>query len=151
VQNCRPPQISRLERVADCGIIAPRRTSGAHLHRPWRASLRRGTLRRPPDSSSRAVTLRIVSRPGESAAVALLELKYRYPPTGETWADTYFFYGGTELWEARLDGATAIVGVTWPLESRPSEGTSTLYLVKPRESAPVRRQTRTEQRDDART
>jgi hypothetical protein len=35
VQNRRPLQISRLERVADCGIIAPRRTSSAHLHRPW--------------------------------------------------------------------------------------------------------------------
>jgi len=26
-----------LERVAGCGIIAPRRSNSAHLHRPWRA------------------------------------------------------------------------------------------------------------------
>ena len=44
MQNRRPPQISRLERVADCGIIAPRRTSSAHLHRPWRATVRQSSL-----------------------------------------------------------------------------------------------------------
>jgi hypothetical protein len=33
-----PSQIYRLERVAGCGIIAPRRSNSAHLHRPWRAT-----------------------------------------------------------------------------------------------------------------
>jgi len=33
----RPSQIYRMERVPDCGIIAPRRKSSAHLHRPRRA------------------------------------------------------------------------------------------------------------------
>jgi hypothetical protein len=28
----------RLERVVGGGIIAPRRSSSAHLHRPWRAT-----------------------------------------------------------------------------------------------------------------
>src|SRR5438034_7217879 len=28
----------RFERVADCPIIAPRRSNSAHLHRPWRAN-----------------------------------------------------------------------------------------------------------------
>jgi hypothetical protein len=74
-----------------------------------------------------------VSRPGESAAVALPDLKYRYPPIGETQADTHFFYGGIELWDARIDGVTAVVGVSWPFKSRPREGTSFLYLLKPRE------------------
>ena len=74
-----------------------------------------------------------VSRPGENAAVALPDLKYRYPPVGESRADTHVFYGGIELWEARIDGMTAIVGVAWPLKSQPRDGTSILYLVKPRE------------------
>jgi hypothetical protein len=33
----RPSQIYRSERVVGCGIIGARRTSSAHLHRPWRA------------------------------------------------------------------------------------------------------------------
>jgi hypothetical protein len=37
VQYRRPSQICRLERVVGYGIIAPRRRSSAHLHRPWRA------------------------------------------------------------------------------------------------------------------
>src|SRR5262249_396116 len=36
---------SPLARVAGRGIIVPRQTRSAHLHRPWRANLRRGTLR----------------------------------------------------------------------------------------------------------
>jgi hypothetical protein len=38
VQNRRPSQICGLERVADSGIIAPRRNTSAHLHRLWRAN-----------------------------------------------------------------------------------------------------------------
>ena len=38
--NRKPSQHCRLERAAARGIIAPRRTSSAHLHRPWRATLR---------------------------------------------------------------------------------------------------------------
>ena len=37
-QDRRPSQICRLERAAGPNIIAPRRTSSAHLHRPWRAT-----------------------------------------------------------------------------------------------------------------
>jgi hypothetical protein len=37
----RPSRISRLERAAGCGIIGAQRTSIAHLHRPWRASVPR--------------------------------------------------------------------------------------------------------------
>src|SRR6266852_4870642 len=33
-----PSQIKRLERSAGCSLIAPRRSSSAHLHRPWRAT-----------------------------------------------------------------------------------------------------------------
>jgi hypothetical protein len=47
-------------------------------------------------------------------------------PVGETRADTLFFYGGIELWEARIDGVTAIVGVAWPFKSQPRDGTSML-------------------------
>jgi hypothetical protein len=35
------------ERVIAYGIIAPRRSNSAHLHRPWRAIIRQSTLRRP--------------------------------------------------------------------------------------------------------
>src|SRR6266851_5088066 len=41
-------QICRLEHVASCGIIAPRRMSSAHLRRPWRAT-RKSTPRRAMD------------------------------------------------------------------------------------------------------
>ena len=37
-QRHRPSQICRLERVAAPGIIALRRNSSAHLHRPWRGN-----------------------------------------------------------------------------------------------------------------
>src|SRR5258708_32208468 len=61
VQDRTLSQIYRLERVAGCGIIAPRRTNSAHLHRPWRATARKGTLPRPP-AGFRAV-VRNSSRP----------------------------------------------------------------------------------------
>ena len=38
VQDRGASQTCRLERVAGCGIIAPRRTNSAHHHRPWRAT-----------------------------------------------------------------------------------------------------------------
>jgi hypothetical protein len=34
-----PSEICQLKRAAGCGIIAPRRSNSAHLHRPWRASV----------------------------------------------------------------------------------------------------------------
>jgi hypothetical protein len=45
VQTRKVSQLCRLERVAGCGIIGERRTGSAHLHRPWRATLR-SSLRR---------------------------------------------------------------------------------------------------------
>src|SRR5712671_2126201 len=36
-QNRRQSETYRLERMAGRGIIAPRRSNSAHLHRPWRA------------------------------------------------------------------------------------------------------------------
>jgi hypothetical protein len=38
VQSRRVSQLFRVGRVAGCGIIGERRTSSAHLHRPWRAN-----------------------------------------------------------------------------------------------------------------
>src|SRR5271154_7154561 len=37
VQDRGASRFCRLERMADCGIIAPRRTHNAHLHRPSHA------------------------------------------------------------------------------------------------------------------
>jgi len=37
--NRRPSQLCRLGRVADGDIIAPRRSSSAHLRRSWRATV----------------------------------------------------------------------------------------------------------------
>ena len=37
-QDRRTSQMYRLERAEGGGIIAPRRSSSAHLHRPWRAT-----------------------------------------------------------------------------------------------------------------
>src|SRR5215470_16123321 len=76
-----------------------------------------------------------VSRPGESALVALRELKNRFAPIGQPFAGTYFSYGGREHWEARIDGKAVIIGVVWPNKNRPDEGTSQLYLIKARDSA----------------
>ena len=45
--------ISRLKRVRGRPIIAPRRTSSAHHHRPRRAILRQGTLPRPSRGGAR--------------------------------------------------------------------------------------------------
>ena len=42
----RTSQIWRSKRVVGCGIIAPRRSSSAHLHRPWRATVRFVRFRR---------------------------------------------------------------------------------------------------------
>ena len=39
-QDRRPSQYHRLERLVGRGILAPRRTNSAHLHRPWRATAR---------------------------------------------------------------------------------------------------------------
>src|SRR5262249_31618060 len=38
VQDRRPSRPCRLERIPGSGIIAPRRSYGAHLHRPWCAT-----------------------------------------------------------------------------------------------------------------
>jgi hypothetical protein len=37
VLDRRSSQTCPFERVADCGIISPRRSSSAHLRQPWRA------------------------------------------------------------------------------------------------------------------
>src|SRR5881397_1791514 len=43
----RASRIVRLERVAGHSIIAPQRSSSAHLHRPWRAIIRFCTISLP--------------------------------------------------------------------------------------------------------
>jgi hypothetical protein len=80
-----------------------------------------------------------VSRPGETAAVALRELKNRFPPIGESWTGAYFSYGGMEHWETRINDVTAIMGVVWPNKDQPDEGSSQLYLIKRRDSPPPKR------------
>ena len=57
-KNRRPSQTCRLERAAGCGLIGERRKNSAHLHRPWRATVRQSTLKRPVSARSRAITLR---------------------------------------------------------------------------------------------
>ena len=73
-----------------------------------------------------------ISRPGESATIALRELKHRYPPIHKTRTGTALFYGGSERWEARIDGVSVVMGVLWPLKTLPDEGTCYLYVAKPR-------------------
>jgi hypothetical protein len=72
-----------------------------------------------------------VSRPGESAAIALHDLKRRYPPSsGKTSEGTVFFHGGSERWDSLVDGNVLTIGVNWPLKNDPSSGTSVLYVLK---------------------
>ena len=47
----------RLKRVAGCGIIGPQRTNSAHLHRPWRATVRQTTKSRPAATHSHTIVL----------------------------------------------------------------------------------------------
>ena len=58
MQDRRQSQYCRLERVAGCGIIAPRRTHSAHLHRPWRANLRQSTREHPIGADLTAILRR---------------------------------------------------------------------------------------------
>jgi len=55
VQDRSASQIYRLERLAGCRIIAPRRSSSAHLHRPWRAAMARRTLSRLASTMARCL------------------------------------------------------------------------------------------------
>jgi len=72
-----------------------------------------------------------ISRPGDSAATALPELKKRYPPKGVTVSDgTVFSYGGGESWETVSGQTTFTIGVNWPFRGDPSKGTSMLYVLK---------------------
>jgi hypothetical protein len=72
-----------------------------------------------------------VSRPGESAAVALPELKRRYPPTAaETVTGAVFFYGGYEEWQTQINGRTLTIGVNWPARGDPSSGTCMMYVAE---------------------
>ncbi len=73
-----------------------------------------------------------VSRLGESAAEALARLKRQYPPQeGSTETGTEFFYGGFERWRIAGDRKGLILGVSWPMQSLPGEGTGFLYVVRP--------------------
>ncbi len=75
-----------------------------------------------------------VSRPGLSAADALVELKRRFPPgRGATYRGTESFYGGSETWAAEAGGTQVIVGVSWPARLFPEQGTGFIYLVKLRQ------------------
>ena len=75
-----------------------------------------------------------VSRPGLSAADIMVDLKRRLPPEhGETSLGTEAFYGGSEIWAAEVHGTEVIIGVNWPIQSAPSEGTGMIYLVKLRQ------------------
>jgi hypothetical protein len=51
----RSSRYCRLERVAGSGIIAPRRSSSAHLHRPWRATLHQSATSHPATSRCGAI------------------------------------------------------------------------------------------------
>jgi hypothetical protein len=78
-----------------------------------------------------------LSRPGESAAIALPELKRRYPPTGGAPERApYFFYGGYEQWETRINDKVLTIGVNWPVQGDPSAGSSMLYVATVRTDRP---------------
>jgi hypothetical protein len=80
-----------------------------------------------------------ISRPGESATIALNELKRRYPPTaGKSSQGPFVFYGGYEQWETQIDGQPLTIGVNWPTQANPSEGTSMMYVLKLRADRPAR-------------
>ena len=73
-----------------------------------------------------------VSRPGESGAVSIAELRRRYPPReGSVDAGTEFFYGGFARWLATIGGEEMMIGVSWPMRDRPEEGTAFLYAARP--------------------
>lgn len=71
-----------------------------------------------------------VSRPGESGAEALAELRRRYPPTGAVERGPEFFNGGFERWSIDLAGQTASLSVSWPMLQQPELGASILSIVR---------------------
>ncbi|MCR0981194.1 hypothetical protein [Roseomonas populi] len=86
----------------------------------------------PPSAGRPFAVCWHVSRPGESAAAAMAELRRRYPPReGSVERGTEFFYGGSERWRAAGPGGDVLVGLSWPFQDRPGEGTAFLYVVRP--------------------
>jgi hypothetical protein len=71
-----------------------------------------------------------VSRPGESGAQSLADLRRRYPPIGAAERGTEFSYGGVEQWPIDLDGQTVFLSVSWPMLQQPELGTSILAVVR---------------------
>lgn len=73
-----------------------------------------------------------VSRPGDSAAVALPALTRRFPPLpGSVETGTEMFYGGFQQWRARVGTNEVTLGVSWALQGQPGMGVSMLYVVTP--------------------
>lgn len=71
-----------------------------------------------------------VSRPGESGAEALADLRRRFPPTGAVERGTEGSYGGIERWPAELAGQTVFLSVSWPMLQQPYLGASSLAVVR---------------------
>ena len=64
----------------------------------------------------------------------LAALKRRFPPAhGATSRGTEAFYGGSETWAAEAGGSQVIVGVSWPMQGSPDQGTGFVYLARPRQ------------------
>ena len=73
------------------------------------------------------------SQPGTSPADMLVELKQRLPPKGGvTYRGSDTFYGGTERWAVEIGRRQVTVGVIWPIQQSPEQGTGIVYLAKPR-------------------
>lgn len=73
-----------------------------------------------------------LSRPGETPAQALAELRRRYPPeSGVTQTGTEAFYGGFERWPVRIAGEAFILGISWPMREQLESGAAYLYVVRP--------------------
>lgn len=75
------------------------------------------------------------SRPGDSGAEALSELRRRFPPAGPAERGTEYFHGGFERWPIDLAGQTVFLSVSWPLLQQPEQGSSILAVLRLR--APV--------------
>jgi hypothetical protein len=71
-----------------------------------------------------------VSRPGESGAEALANLRRRFPPVGAIERSTEFSYGGIERWPVKFAGQTVFLSVSWPMLQQPELGTSILAVVR---------------------
>ena len=71
-----------------------------------------------------------VSRPGESGAEALADLRRRFPPLGPAERVPELSHGGSERWPIDLGGQTMLLSVSWPMSQQPALGSSILAVTR---------------------